>query len=67
MSANTGGQQVNVQRSSNTGLMVLMFVSLAAFIGITAWVTISANKDEQYIEHAGELRVLSQEIAKNAV
>ena len=67
MSANTGGQQVNVQRSSNTGLMVLMFVSLAAFIGITAWVTISANKDEQYIEHAGELRGLSQEIAKNAV
>jgi len=26
-----------------------------------------ANQDEQYIEHAGELRVLSQELAKNAV
>ncbi len=60
MSDNTAG-------NSNGGLAGLLVVFLLGFIGITIWVNYLANHDEQYTEHAGELRVLSQEMAKNAV
>lgn len=63
MSENT----VKAKRGSNTALAGFLIVFLLAFIGITVWVNILANKDERHIEHAGELRVLSQELAKNAV
>ncbi|MEC8443900.1 MAG: methyl-accepting chemotaxis protein [Pseudomonadota bacterium] len=54
-------------KQSNVSLVGLMFVFLLGFIGITIWVNILTMKDEQYLEHSGELRVLSQELAKNAV
>ena len=63
MSENT----VKAEGGSNIGLLGFMIAFLLVFIGITIWVNILANKDERHIEHAGELRVLSQELAKNAV
>ncbi|PHR96850.1 MAG: chemotaxis protein [Oceanobacter sp.] len=63
MSENT----VKANEGSNIALLGFMFAFLLAFIGITIWVNLLANKDENHIEHAGELRVLSQELAKNAV
>jgi len=61
------GNTVNQGKKSNASAIVLMFVFLIGFIGITIGVNILATKDEQYLEHSGELRVLSQELAKNAV
>ncbi len=61
------GNTVNQGKKSNFSAIVLMFVFLIGFIGITIGVNILATKDEQYLEHSGELRVLSQELAKNAV
>lgn len=52
---------------SNAILAVLLIVFLSIFIGITVVVNALSNRDEQYLEHVGELRVLSQELAKNAV
>ncbi len=52
---------------SNAILAMLLIVFLAVFIGITVVVNSLSNRDEQYLEHVGELRVLSQELAKNAV
>ncbi|MEN9465531.1 MAG: hypothetical protein RL217_1712 [Pseudomonadota bacterium] len=52
---------------SNAILAGLLIVFLAVFIGITVVVNSLSNRDEQYLEHVGELRVLSQELAKNAV
>ncbi|MCD8521817.1 MAG: methyl-accepting chemotaxis protein [Saccharospirillaceae bacterium] len=68
MSGNTGSVLSTVFRNRINGILAgLLFVFLAVFIGITVFVNRLANQDEQYIEHAGELRVLSQELAKNAV
>jgi len=68
MSGNTGSVLSTVFRNRINGVLAgLLFVFLAVFIGITVYVNRLANQDEQYIEHAGELRVLSQELAKNAV
>ncbi|TNC86855.1 MAG: chemotaxis protein [Thalassolituus sp.] len=61
------GNTLNAGGKSNVSLMALMVVFLLGFIGITIWVNILATEDEQYLEHSGELRVLSQELAKNAV
>lgn len=54
-------------RNTNFGLAALLVIFLLAFIGITVWANFKSNQDEQYIESAGELRVLSQELAKNAI
>lgn len=51
----------------NGVLAALLLVSLAGFIFITVYMNNLQNRDEQYLEHAGELRVLSQEMATNAV
>ncbi|WP_430460518.1 methyl-accepting chemotaxis protein [Thalassolituus sp. LLYu03] len=68
MSGNNGSVLSTVFRNRTNGVLAgLLFVFLAVFIGITVYVNRLANLDEQYIEHAGELRVLSQELAKNAV
>ena len=68
MSGNTGSVLSTVFRNRINGVLAgLLFVFLAVFIGITVYVNRLANQDEQYIDHAGELRVLSQELAKNAV
>lgn len=47
-------------------LMVLLVFAIAGFITILVITSTEGGFDKQYIRHAGELRVLSQEIAKNA-
>ena len=67
MSGNSGSVLSTVFRNRTNGVLAgLLFVFLAVFIGITVYVNLLADRDDQYIEHAGELRVLSQELAKNA-
>lgn len=51
----------------NGALAGLLIIFLATFISITVVTNYSSKRDEQYLEHTGELRVLSQELAKNAV
>lgn len=50
--------------------IVVLFVALIIFIVLLfvnfAYLNTQSNYDKQYIGHAGELRVLSQRIAKNA-
>ncbi|MGV8862558.1 MAG: methyl-accepting chemotaxis protein [Pseudomonas sp.] len=50
--------------------IVVLFVALIIFIMLLfanfAYLNTQSNYDKQYIGHAGELRVLSQRIAKNA-
>ena len=50
--------------------IVVLFVALIVFIVLLfvnfAYLNTQSNYDKQYIGHAGELRVLSQRIAKNA-
>ncbi|WP_296186366.1 methyl-accepting chemotaxis protein [Pseudomonas sp. UBA1879] len=50
--------------------IVVLFVCLIVFIMLLfvnfAYLSTQSNYDKQYIGHAGELRVLSQRIAKNA-
>lgn len=68
MSNNTGSVLTAALRSRTNGALGgLLFVFLATFIGITVVVNMLSSRDEQYLENAGELRVLSQELAKNAV
>jgi len=60
---------VNTGAGSNRlilGLMVLLVFAIAGFITILVITSTEGGFDKQYIRHAGELRVLSQEIAKNA-
>lgn len=51
----------------NGVLAGLLILFLATFISITVVTNYFSQRDEQYLEHTGELRVLSQELAKNAV
>jgi len=48
------------------GLFTLLIVSIVLLFAIFAYLNTQAVNDQQYIGHAGELRVLSQRIAKNA-
>ncbi len=67
MSGNSGSiLSTTFQNRTNSVLVGLLVVFLAVFGGITVYVNILADRDDQYLEHAGELRVLSQELAKNA-
>ncbi|EIK54896.1 twitching motility protein PilJ [Stutzerimonas stutzeri TS44] len=50
-----------------TGLFVVLIVSIMLLFANFAYVNRQADHDNEYIAHAGELRVLSQHIAKNAV
>ena len=57
-----------VFRSRSNGVLAgLLIIFLATFISITVATNYLSKRDEQYLEHTGELRVLSQELAKNAV
>lgn len=55
-------------RSSSViaGLFIVLIVSIVLLFANFAYLNTQSNHDEQYIGHAGELRVLSQRIAKNA-
>lgn len=55
---------------SNTliaGLFIMLLVSMVLLFVNFAYVNTQADYDNEYVGHAGELRVLSQRIAKNAV
>ena len=47
-------------------LFVVLILSIILLFANFAYLNTQANYDKQYIGHAGELRVLSQRIAKNA-
>ncbi|MCC6074401.1 methyl-accepting chemotaxis protein [Pseudomonas sp. GCM10022188] len=49
------------------GLFAVLIVSLVLLFANFAYLNQQADYDKQYIGHAGELRLLSQGIAKNAV
>jgi len=68
MSGKSGNAASAVLKNGASGVLAaLVLLSLVVFIGITVWVNSLQSRDEQYIKHAGELRVLSQELATNAV
>ncbi|UCJ17988.1 methyl-accepting chemotaxis protein [Pseudomonas sp. MM211] len=48
------------------GLFVVLIISIVMLFANFAYVNTQSNYDTEYIGHAGELRVLSQRIAKNA-
>jgi len=56
--------------SRSRSQIIVLFIALIVFIMLLfanfAYLNTQANYDKQYIGHAGELRVLSQRIAKNA-
>lgn len=49
-----------------TGLFVLLVISIMLLFANFAYLNTQSNYDTEYIGHAGELRVLSQRVAKNA-
>jgi twitching motility protein PilJ len=49
-----------------TVLFMILILSIMLLFANFAYLNTQANYDKQYIGHAGELRVLSQRIAKNA-
>jgi twitching motility protein PilJ len=68
MSKETGSVWSTVFGNPRAGFFTAMLiVSILAFLGVTIFVNTQANQDKEYIGHSGELRVLSQELAKNAV
>lgn len=56
--------------SRSRSQIIVLFIALIVFImllfGNFAYLNTQSTYDKQYIGHAGELRVLSQRIAKNA-
>ncbi|MCY0965798.1 methyl-accepting chemotaxis protein [Parathalassolituus penaei] len=68
MNAKAGNSVSTVFKNGINGVLVVLLVcSFGLFLGLTFYVNSLQERDEQYVEHAGELRVLSQEIATNAV
>ncbi|UVL83649.1 methyl-accepting chemotaxis protein [Pseudomonas sp. B21-028] len=65
--ANTGKP---LEASRSRSQIIVLFVALIVFIMLLfanfAYLNTQSTYDKQYIGHAGELRVLSQRIAKNA-
>ncbi len=53
-------------RSQIVALFIGLIVLIMLLFGNFAYLSTQSNYDKQYIGHAGELRVLSQRIAKNA-
>ena len=47
-------------------LFLILILSIILLFANFAYLNTQSNYDKQYIGHAGELRVLSQRIAKNA-
>jgi len=62
------GNLLASMRSSTliTGLFVVLIVSIVLLFANFAYLNTQSNYDTEYISHSGELRVLSQRIAKNA-
>lgn len=60
----------SMEGSRSRAQILVLFVALIVFIMLLfanfAYLNTQSNYDKQYISHAGELRVLSQRIAKNA-
>jgi twitching motility protein PilJ len=60
----------SLQGARSRSQIIVLFVALIIFIMLLfvnfAYLNTQSNYDKQYIGHAGELRVLSQRIAKNA-
>lgn len=56
-----------LNNTARLGFGAASLVSLLVFLVITGYVQYKSGQDQQYISHSGELRVLSQQIAKNAV
>ena len=56
-----------LNNTARLGFGAAFVVFILAFLGITIFVQYKSDQDKQYISHSGELRVLSQQIAKNAV
>ncbi|MFO2462066.1 methyl-accepting chemotaxis protein [Pseudomonas sp. 15FMM2] len=58
------------EASRSRSQIIVLFIALIIFIMLLfanfAYLNTQSNYDKQYIGHAGELRVLSQRIAKNA-
>ncbi|MGX5217633.1 methyl-accepting chemotaxis protein [Pseudomonas segetis] len=48
------------------GLFIVLIVSVVLLFANFAYINTQSNYDTEYISHSGELRVLSQRIAKNA-
>ena len=59
-----------MEGSRSRSQIIVLFIALIVFIMLLfanfAYLNTQSNYDKQYISHAGELRVLSQRIAKNA-
>ena len=55
------------KNTARTGFIAAFVVFILMFLGITIFVQYKSEQDKEYISHSGELRVLSQQIAKNAV
>ena len=53
-------------RSQIAALFVALIIFIMLLFANFAYLNTQSNYDKQYIGHAGELRVLSQRIAKNA-
>ncbi len=69
MKASAGGA-IRSTLSNNTariGFIAAFVVFILTFLAITVFVQYKSSQDKEYISHSSELRVLSQQIAKNAV
>lgn len=69
MKVNSGSAILSalVGNSARMGFIAGFLAFFLAFLAVTVYVNYKAGQDKQYISHSGELRVLSQQIAKNAV
>ncbi len=64
---NAGNLLAGVRSSSLiAGLFIVLIVSIVLLFANFAYINTQSNYDKEYISHSGELRVLSQRIAKNA-
>lgn len=64
--AKTGKPEASRSRSQIVALFIALIVFIMLLFANFAHLNTQATYDKQYIGHAGELRVLSQRIAKNA-
>ena len=64
--AKTGKPEGSRSRSQIVALFIALIVFIMLLFAHFAYLNTQATYDKQYIGHAGELRVLSQRIAKNA-
>lgn len=64
--AKTGKPEGSRSRSQIIALFIALIVFIMLLFAHFAYLNTQATYDKQYIGHAGELRVLSQRIAKNA-